>query len=453
MNSNARATVRSLIVSALILFPAALTRAALPPQIFSFITNKEAQAHALEKQLNLKVSRDVWAYFETAKSERLEAVTNAFERLKKRSSQYEGSRDDPTVGTVAWQPALEVELATEWFAGGDPKYSFAFGNAVIGSIPPGNIYFGGTDSGRGIITALSKSHRDGDPFFTVTQNALADGRYLEYLRAMYGEKIRIPSSEDSQRAFQEYMNDAQARMKKGQLKPGEDVRVVDNRVQVSGQVAVMAINALLVSNIFAANPDREFYLEESFPLDWTYPHLSPHGFIFKLNRQPLATIDDETLSKDREFWRRQQSQTIGDWLTPETSVKDVCAFAQKVFGRKDFSGFKGDRLFVEQARANKMYSKLRSASGGLYYWRANSAKSAEEKKRMVTEADLAFRQAFALCPFSPEAIFRYVQLLASERRFDDAVRLAMTAQLLDPENQQLDKLTEELRRMKQSSER
>ena len=49
---------------------------------------------------------------------------------------------------------------------------------------------------------------DGDPFFTLTQNALADGTYLEYLRAMYGGKIYTPTGEDSQHCFQEYMADA-----------------------------------------------------------------------------------------------------------------------------------------------------------------------------------------------------------------------------------------------------
>ena len=34
-------------------------------------------------------------------------------------------------------------------------------------------------------TALSRSHATGDPFFTITQNALADGTYLEYIRATF----------------------------------------------------------------------------------------------------------------------------------------------------------------------------------------------------------------------------------------------------------------------------
>jgi hypothetical protein len=437
---------------------ASVTKDGRPPEIADFIKSKEAQARALAKELDLKISPDVWAYFQTARTEKVSAVTNAFERLKKRSSQYEGSRDDPTVGTPVWQTLIEVELAVEAFTDGDPKYSMAFGSGVISSIPPGSIYFGGTDPGRGLVTALCRSHVDGDPFFTITQNALADSRYLDYIRAMYGDKIRTPTTDDSQTAFQEYLADVQKRLghdnqfpdEPRQIKPGEDVRIVENRVQVSGQVAVMTINGLLAKTIFDSNPDREFFIEESFPLDWMYPYLSPHKLILKLNREPLSELSEAAVASDREFWTQQQATMIGNWLTPDTPVKDVCAFALRVFGRKDLSGFKGDRRFVENDYAIKLYSKLRSSIGGLYQWRVSNAKSSAERNRMTAEADFAFRQAFAFCPRSPEAIFRYVNLLVSVNRMDDAVRVAITAQSLEPENQQVDGLVRELRRQKET---
>ena len=46
---------------------------------------------------------------------------------------------------------------------------------------------------------------------------------------------------------------------------------------------------------------------------------------------------------------------------------------------------------------------------------------------MNDAADFAFRQAWVLCPYSPEAVFRYVNLLMSEGRTDDAVLVAETA--------------------------
>ena len=69
-------------------------------------------------------------------------------------------------------------------------------------------------------------------------------------------------------------------------------------------------------------------------------------------------------------------------------------------------------------------------------------KNQAERLRLYKEADFTFRQAFAFCPYSPEALFRYVQLLIQPPagiapRFDDALLLATTAQKLDPYNGQI----------------
>jgi hypothetical protein len=63
------------------------------------------------------------------------------------------------------------------------------------------------------------------------------------------------------------------------------------------------------------------------------------------------------------------------------------------------------------------------------------------------EADFAFKQALALCPDSPEAVYRYVQLLVNLRRIDDAVLVAQTAARLDPSNGQLGFLINNLKNM------
>ena len=77
----------------------------------------------------------------------------------------------------------------------------------------------------------------------------------------------------------------------------------------------MAINALLCKIIFDENPDHEFYIEESFPLDWMFPHLSPYGIIMKINREPLKTLPEEVFEKDHEFWSQYSERLIGNWIT------------------------------------------------------------------------------------------------------------------------------------------
>ena len=46
---------------------------------------------------------------------------------------------------------------------------------------------------------------------------------------------------------------------------------------------------------------------------------------------------------------------------------------------------------------------------------------------MNDAADFAYRQSWALCPYSPETVVRYVNLLMSESRFSDALLVAETA--------------------------
>jgi hypothetical protein len=113
------------------------------------------------------------------------------------------------------------------------------------------------------------------------------------------------------------------------------VSEVNGKVQVSGQVAVMAINALLVKRIFDANPRKEFFIEESYPLDWMYPHLSPHGLILALSREPMEKISDELVQKDQVYWTRFVDGALGKWLTTTTSVEVTCDFAERVFLQKE----------------------------------------------------------------------------------------------------------------------
>jgi tetratricopeptide (TPR) repeat protein len=265
-------------------------------------------------------------------------------------------------------------------------------------------------------------------------------------------EIYTPSNEDSQKCFNEYMVDAQERMKKGQLKPGEDVRVIDNKVQVSGQVAVMAINGLLTKVIFDHNPDNEFYVEESFPLDWMFPHLTPYGIIMKINRKPVPEMTEDMVRRDHEFWCQYSDRLIGNWISYDTSISNICAFAEKTYVNHDYRGFKGDPRFVRDDDAQKAFSKLRSSIGGVYAWRIDNARSEPERLRCLKEAEFAFKQAYAYCPYSPEALYRFVNILLRGGRVDDARLMAITSKKLDPANSGLDRLIEELERIKKQQQ-
>jgi tetratricopeptide (TPR) repeat protein len=295
-------------------------------------------------------------------------------------------------------------------------------------------------------------------------------------------EINTPTPDDSQRCFQEYLADAQRRLAVKQLRPGEDVRLVDNKVQVSGQVAVMAINGLLTKVIFEKNPDHEFYVEESFPLEWMYPYLTPYGIIMKINRDTVPELTEEMVHKDHEFWSQYSQRLVGNWITYDTTVSNICAFAEKVYHRRNFKGFKGAPEFIRDNDGQKAFSKLRSSIAGVYAWRVQQTYMAVQRlggelqqasaqnnppevarlngeyqrknadfQRMLKEADFAFKQAYAFCPYSPEALFRYINLLVTYMgRFDDARMLATASKNLDPYNTQIDKLVQDLEAIRHS---
>ncbi len=382
-------------------------------QLEGFTSEKEAQARVAASAEGKEMSPEYKKFLAAARKGNWPAIHNAFRNLGKKDNQLSG-----TMGAVA----REIDGAYRLLDAGGKKFFEPLGREIIQSIPAGSIYFGGTDTGRFLITAMVKSQVKGDPFFVLTQNALADSSYLAYLRSMYNGKIYIPTEEDSQQCFNDYLQGATQRVRENKLKPGEDVRIDSNRrVQVSGPVAVMAINGLLAKVIFDKNPDREFYFEESFPLDWTYPYLEPHGLILKLNRQPLAALSEEAMREDHDYWTKYVTPLIGDWLNDGTSVQDVCAFAEKVHFKHDLSGFQGDSNFVQNDMAQASLSKLRSAIAGVYLWRLSLPSNSEpDHQRLVKAADFALRQAVALCPDNREAVSLYVTFLHNQQRAQDA---------------------------------
>ncbi|MCI0536003.1 MAG: hypothetical protein L0Z50_12325 [Verrucomicrobiales bacterium] len=367
--------------------------------------------------------------FAAAEAGHWRGVFDALAAMHKGFREGESSRSTSwAVYPVEWAVVNEIGAALEQFAAGEEKYAIAFVADIISSIPPGSIYFAGTDPGRYLVTGLSRSHVNANPFFTVTQNALADSRsYLRYLRGMYGSRIYIPTEEDVTRSINSYKEDARRRQSQGRLMPGEMIEDVGDEGELRGQLSVMAINGLLSQLMFDRNPDREFYVEEGFPLNWMYPHLAPNKLILKIHRQSLSEIPRDLVLQDHDYWTHYIRPMIGTWLNDLTSVGEIVAFVEKVYVKKDLEGFTGDPAYVRNELTQGMFSKLRSSIGSVYAWRAQQCENSAEKEHMLTEADFAFRQAFALCPASPEAVFRYINLLVGEKRLPDATLVAEMA--------------------------
>ena len=310
------------------------------------------------------------------------------------------------------------------------------------------VLFGGTDPGRFVPTYMilcesiakpqhryqSKWMKEADPnydgstfdrsdVYIITQNALADNTYMSYIRDHYDhtrpqvvdgavtgnitnrppwqqkvfkagwtlldrqnaypkKPIRIPTPDDNARAFQQLVEDWKA----GRAPPNADLKIEGGRVQVSGALGVMAINAILTKWIFDWNKaEHDFYVEESYVIQWMYPYLRPAGVIMKIEKEPLPSpqqdpkLWEEIVAKDTAYWNELTDSFI----------------AREEFRRS--------------LDAKKSFSKMRSAIAGLYLSRG-----------MIAQAMYAFEQAVKLCPESPEGSFRLAELHMNLRQYDKA---------------------------------
>lgn len=399
---------------------------AVSAELKRFIAEKCAQVRGEPRAAEHPMSPVSLSLFTAAEAGDWRATSNALAAMQNGFREEEKSKW--VIYPVEWAVLNEIGAALEEFATGEEKYAIAFAKDIISSIPSGSIYFGGTHPGRFLVTALSSSQVRGEPFFTVTQNALIDSRsYLRYLRSMYSGRIHIPADEDVTKAIDEYKEDARHRQQQGELMPGESIEVSEADVHIQGQVGVMAINERLTQWMFERNPEREFYIEESVPLRWMYPHLVPNKLVLRIHRHPLRALPSDLVRQDHEYWTGYIAPVIGSWRMEASSVAEVACFVEQVYVQKNLESFTGDPLFVQNERAQRLFSKLRSSIGGVYAWRAQNAESPAEKEQMMNEAEFAFRQAFLLHPSSPETVFKYTHLLVEQKRVADAVLVAEAA--------------------------
>ncbi len=328
----------------------------------------------------------------------------------------------------------------------------------------GAILFGGTDAGRFVPTymiyvesqvapraktRLAKYPESGTfdrrDVYILTQNALAERTYLrstwdhyssgrpypknpETLQDRSGwqgalfdfawhglgretayprESIWVPGERDFQTALQQYLDELLTRPRL----PGEDVRVDGGRVSLQGLASIMAVNGYVIREIFDHNKDQHaFYIEESYTIPWLYPYLEPYGIILKINRDPLPQITPDMVARDRAYW---------DAL---------------------FESLHNDPRFNRDDVAEKTFSKLRSAIGGLYAFR-----------HMAAEAEYAYKQAIALCPDGPDGNFHLAQFYVESGRFDDGVTVLEEYQRRDRYNPRIPAMIRAIRELQRQT--
>jgi len=363
------------------------------PTATEIVSNKVAQfagqrrdiLERMARKLKQDVPDEVKRFFEAAEAGNWEELDSIFSALRDKRKTLEG----PEAQNLArlWSPILDTYGVAEQAHNWPAQKLLDYGHAVLDSLRPGMVYIGGTDEGRWIPELLNDTS-EGERHVIVTQNALADGTYLEFVRELYGERMNALTGADSQAAFQEYLADAQKRFhhdeqfpdEPKQLRPGEEVQMKENRVQVSGQVAVMAINEKLLQALMRKNPEVSFALQESFPLRETYGNAAPLGPIMELGVQDVqGTFTAERVAQSVDYWRGLAQQLAVD---PEASGSP-------------------DTL--------KSYSKLAVGQANLFAERQFSA-----------EAEQAYRLSSQIWPGNVESASGLSELLLRTGRADEA---------------------------------
>src|SRR4029078_8385401 len=103
-----------------------------------------------------------------------------------------------------------------------------------------------------------------------------------------------------------------------QVRSGEDIKVTDGRVQVSGAVAVMGINERPLQMLMKKNPDLSFAMEESQPLPGMYANAVPLGPLMELGAQDAqTTFTPERAAESLDYWRGIAQSVLAD---PEASA-------------------------------------------------------------------------------------------------------------------------------------
>jgi tetratricopeptide (TPR) repeat protein len=333
-------------------------------------------------------------------------------------------------------PALFFSLLPLWsnFDGCSQAghwFGYYYGSDMMRDMAPNAVYYGGSDPGRFVPTYMAfvesqqpdrwkadwavrpdETAKIGRGFdrrdvTVITQNALCDTYYAQYIREQYDPRFRptkwtpfeqwlgrdkaypaIPvtcvSNPELVQCWNEYAQwpEVVDRMARGEaeLRPGSN--------------DVFEINGIVAQKIFEKNKkDHTFYLEQSVPIDWMYPYMLPWRLIFKLNPEPMDKLPADAVAADRKFWDAYSQKLLDD---PHYRVDNdaVLVFGKLVFWHAD-----------------------------LYRWR-----------KMDAEQEYFLRLALRLCPQLQDAVYSLCHLLADEGRFPEAMTVIHQAEGDDPRN-------------------
>ena len=154
------------------------------------------------------------------------------------------------------------------------------------------------------------------------------------------------------------------------------------------------LNSMVGEWIWQRNKDqRRFFVEESFPMEWSYPNAVPHGLCYEIKKDPVPVLSTEQVEGDMMYWREY------------------------------IDHLKSDPRFEDDIDAQRSFSKLRNTGGNIYKWR-----------KMPEAAEKAYRQALELWPGNTETLNNFSELLLQQNRAPELRDILERASKADPNN-------------------
>jgi hypothetical protein len=285
-------------------------------------------------------------------------------------------------------------------------FGWEYGHDMLKDLPKGSVILGGTDPGRFVPTYMilgeslqpAAVKRDGAfdrrDLYIITQNGVGDPLYRKYLADHYGPDRPQPAN-----PFERWLGRDTMYPEKPLVFPAEaEIKAtVDKEMDEAakrGEFEPSIPHSVVMRLIWEKNRDaHEFFVEESFPLEWSYDHAEPHGLVYKIHREPLKKIPAEAVRGDFEFWN---------------------AYSQKLLSNPGY---------LRDYDAQRSFSKLRATAGNLY-----------RHHKMDAEAERAYHQSLALWQGNGESLNGLSKMLWERADFDAVIAMFQAAIDKDPNN-------------------
>ena len=290
-------------------------------------------------------------------------------------------------------------------------FGWMYGRDMLADLPKDSFVYGGTDPGRFVPTymILSESFEpkkfkrdpnfDRRDLYIITQNALADAFYNQYIRNHYSSERPAPRGWVDQWLGRD-KHYPQAPLV---LPRQEDIMAIYQAAIERRQQDLSApdpnsdptvLNSMVGEWIWQRNKDqRHFFVEESFPMEWSYPNAVPHGLCYEIKKDPVPRLSPEQVEGDMKYWREY------------------------------IDHLKKNPRFENDIDAQRSFSKLRNTGGNIYKWR-----------QMPEAAEKAYRQALELWPGNTETLNNFSDLLMKQKRAGDLRDILEKASKADPNN-------------------